>query len=164
MAIRDILVHIDGTAASAARLDLAAALAQRLSAHLVGLHVIDVPLPVFAGGDIGGGAVTAELITELRESSVAEGERLAPAFRERLRRDGLAGEWRQAEGTTAGQVALHGRYVDLLVIGQADSDGGNPAAAATVEAALFSSGRPVLIVPSIWRGGSVGQRGGACGQ
>jgi nucleotide-binding universal stress UspA family protein len=158
MAIRDILVHLDGTADSTARLDLAAGLAQRLSAHLVGLYVLDVPLPVFAGGDVGGGAVTAELITAMRDEVVAEAARVASVFRERLRRDGIAGEWREAEGTTATQVALHGRYVDLVLVGQANPDGSNPAATATVEAALFTSGRPVLVVPSIWAGGSVGRR------
>ncbi|WP_372619169.1 universal stress protein [Falsiroseomonas sp.] len=158
MTIRDILVHLDGTAASTARLDLAADLARRLSAHLVGLYVVDVPLPVFAGGDVGGGAVTAELITAMREDSLAAAARVAPVFREKLRRDGIAGEWREAEGTTAAQVALHGRYVDLVVVGQANPDGSNPGAAAAVEAALFTSGRPVLVVPSIWAGGSVGRR------
>lgn len=158
MAIKDILVHLDATPASAARLDLAAGLAQRLGAHLVGLYVIDIPLPLFVGGDVGGGAVTAELLTQLRDSAVAEAARVAPAFRERLRRDGIAGEWREAEGTTPAQVALHGRYVDLIVVGQANPDGSNPAAEATVEGALFNTGRPVLVVPYTWKAGRIGTR------
>jgi nucleotide-binding universal stress UspA family protein len=158
MAMKDILVHLDATAASAARLDVAAGLAQRLGAHLVGLFVVDIPLPVFAGGDVGGGAVTAELLTQLRDSAVADAARIAPTFQERLRRDGISGEWREAEGSTPPQVALHGRYADLVVVGQSNPDGGNPAAEATVEAALFTSGRPVLVVPYTWKGGTVGQR------
>ena len=60
MAIRDILVHLDASPASAVRLDLAAEMAQRLSAHLVGLYVVDVPLPAFMGAEMGGAAFTAE--------------------------------------------------------------------------------------------------------
>ena len=35
------------------------------------------------------------------------------SFREQLRRDGISGDWRLAEGTIPEQVALHARYADL---------------------------------------------------
>ncbi|WP_270939103.1 universal stress protein [Falsiroseomonas oryzae] len=146
MAIKDILVHLDTTPASAARLDLAAGLAQRHAAHLAGLYVVDVALPVMAGGEMGGGAFIAEMIESMRQAALEEGTKIEATFRARLARDGLAGEWRQVEGTTAGQVALHGRYADLVVLGQPDAGGESPAGAA-VEAALFETGRPVLVVP-----------------
>ena len=40
-------------------------------------------------------------------------------------------------------VALHGRYADLLVLGQEDpaAESGHP----VVETALFGAGRPVLV-------------------
>jgi nucleotide-binding universal stress UspA family protein len=52
-----------------------------------------------------------------------------------------------AEGATAELVALHARHADLVVLGQADPEDGPPSAAGTVAAALFDSGRPVLVVP-----------------
>lgn len=158
MAIRDILVHLDAAPASTARLDLAAELARRHGAHLVGLFVVDIPLPVFMGGEAGGAAFAAELMAELRDAALADAARLAPVFQERLRRDGLSGEWRQPEGITAGQLAMHGRYADLVVVGQGDPQGPGPASGAVAEAALFGTGRPVLVVPHTWSGGSLGKR------
>jgi nucleotide-binding universal stress UspA family protein len=147
MAIRDILVHLDGAPASAARLSLAAGLARRLGAHLIGLHVIDVQLPVIAAGDFGGGAAVAELITRLQDDALEAAKPIEASFREMLRREAMSGEWRQVEGTTAGQVSLHGRYVDLTVLGQADPGLGSETPVAAIEAALFTTGRPVLVVP-----------------
>lgn len=144
MAIRDILLHLDATPPAAARQALAVGLAQRLGAHLTGLFVMDVPLPLIAG-DAGGGVAVAELLEALRADMGRDAAALEAAFREAVRRAEVKGEWRVAEGTTARQVALHGRHADLVVVGQAapDSDAGP----ATIEAALFGTGRPVLVVP-----------------
>jgi nucleotide-binding universal stress UspA family protein len=157
MAIRDILVHLDATPRAAARLDVAAQLAQRLQAHLTGLFVLDIPIPAFAGGEVAGAAAVADLIEAMRADGLKDAARVEAAFRETLRREGLAGEWRLAEGMTAGQLALHGRYADLLVAGQSEPSeavAGN----AAIEAALFQTGRPVLVVPRAGAVTSLGKR------
>lgn len=143
MPIKDMLVHLDASPASAKRLDFALALARRHEAHLIGLFVIDVGLPAFGGADMSGGIALAELMARMRREGQTEAARQEAAFRELLRREGQLGEWRQAEGVTSGIVALHGRYVDLLVLGQPEPE----ASKATAETALFSTGRPVLLVP-----------------
>ena len=158
MTIRDILVHLDQGPGALARIELAARLAQRHAAHLVGLFVVDVPLPLFIGGEVGGAAVAAELLTELRDAALADANDLEPRFQERLSRDSIPGEWRQPEGITPAQIALHGRYADLLVVGQGDAQGAGPMPGLAAEAALFGSGRPVLVVPHTWAGGTVGKR------
>ena len=146
MALKDILVQVDGTAQSAVRLDLAAGLARQHAAHLTALHVIDPILndPMLYG-DASGLAV---LIDQARgEAQQAAGE-IETRFRERLRSDGIAGEWRLSEGRTADAVLLHARYADLVVLGQQDPD--NPRLSgwgAVIEQTLFASGRPLLIVP-----------------
>jgi nucleotide-binding universal stress UspA family protein len=156
MAIRDLLVHLDDTAQSAARLDLAAGLAQRFGAHLVGLHVLQVPLPVFAGAEAGGGAALAELIEDLQKEADAAATRVEANFQARIARDGLAGEWRLVEGMLGPQVGTQGRYADLVVVGQAAPEG--PADNVHIEAALFDTGRPVLVVPYAGHAGSIGRR------
>jgi len=157
MHIRDILVHLDGGTASAARLDLAAGLARRLAANLTGLYVADIAYPIFAG-DLGGGAAVAEAMAVMLAEAQAEGAALRPPFEALLRRTGLAGEWRQVEGVTARALATHGMYADLLVIGQPAPEGPETSGAALVEAALFETGRPVLLAPYAGRFETVGAR------
>lgn len=147
MPIKDILLHLDATPASRARLDFAAELAVRHSAHLFGLHVVDIALPLAAAGDFGGGAALLELFAQLQADAQAAAKPVAAGFHDTLRRTGLSGEWRLVEGSLPGQLALQGRYVDLVVMGQADPTSPDPAVRAGIEAALFETGRPVLLLP-----------------
>lgn len=158
MALKDILVHLDETTASPARLRLAAELARRNGAHLVGLFVVDVMLPVLAASDASSGAVLAEMIDRMRNDALAEAAKVEAAFNETIRREGLSGEWRLAEGSGAELVSLHARYADLTVLGQASPDAGLPTATAILSAALFDSGRPVLVVPYAGDFATIGTR------
>jgi nucleotide-binding universal stress UspA family protein len=158
MALKDILVVLDGTAQSSTRLALAAGLARRHGAHLAGLFVVDIMLPVMAAADAGSGAVLGEMLDRMRTDSLAEAARVEAEFAETLRRDGIAGEWRLVEGVTPEQVALHARYADLAVLGQADPDGAPPGATAAIEAVLFDSGRPALVVPYAGSFPTLGER------
>jgi nucleotide-binding universal stress UspA family protein len=158
MAIKDILVHLDATAPAGARLDIAAGLARRHDAHLVGLYVVDVMMPVMAAADAGSGAVLAEMLDRMRADALAEAATVEARFAAVLQREGIAGEWRIAEGSTPEHVALQARYADLAILGQADPEGTAPAATATLEAVLFDSGRPVLVIPYAGSFATVGQR------
>lgn len=154
MLIKDMLVQLDASSASAKRLELAMDLAKRHGAHLIGLFVIDVVPPVSAGADLGAGMAMAEAIMRFREDALTEAQRVEAAFRELLRREGQIGEWRQVEGITSAVLALHGRYVDLIMVGQPEAG----TSMAAVEAALFSTGRPVLLVPYTGAAKSIGRR------
>ena len=156
MKLCDILVHVDQSPRALARLDIAAMLARQHAAHLTALQVIDVAVPVMAMGDGGGGgAVIAELMEQMRQSALTAGQKLRAAFEAALAREGIMGEWRQVEGTTAEIVALHGRYADLLVLGQDDPESDNTGVLETV---LFDSGRPVLAIPFAGSLPTIGKR------
>lgn len=101
-----------------ARLVLAANLARRHEAHLTALHVVDVELPPVFAGEAGSAAAFADLLQDLRRDALAEAPKVEAMFRDRLRLDGIAGEWRSVEGVAREQVALHARYADLVVVGQ----------------------------------------------
>ena len=155
MKLCDILVHIDQSPRALMRLDIAAELARQHGAHLTALQVIDVALPVMAMGDGGGGAVIAELMEQMRQSALAAGVKLKVAFEAALARDGIMGEWRQVEGTTQEILALHGRYADLLVLGQDDPESDS---AGLLEAMVFDCGRPVLAIPFAGSFKTIGKR------
>jgi nucleotide-binding universal stress UspA family protein len=156
MKLCDILVHVDASPRAQMRLEIAATLARQHGAHLTALQVIDVAVPVMAMADGGGGgAVIAELMEQMRQSALASGQKLKAAFEMALAREGIMGEWRQVEGTSPEIVALHGRYADLLVMGQDDPESDS---AGLLEAVLFDSGRPVLAIPFAGKFKSIGKR------
>jgi nucleotide-binding universal stress UspA family protein len=158
MQLKDILIHMDGTPQAEARLRLAADLARRHDAHLTALYVIDIQVPAIAGSEGAGAAFLDDLRRNMLRDARTAATGLAARFRERLRLEGVAGEWRQIEGAATEQVALQARYADLVVAGQKHPDGSQPEADAIIERVLFSAGRPVLIVPYTTRAETVGRR------
>lgn len=158
MAIKDILVHLDASPRTSMRLRLACALASRHSAHLAALYVVEVPMPLIYSSPAG--FADAAAIEEMTASFTARARNDAAAveqsFHERVRRDGIKAEWRLAEGPPGETVALHARYADLAVVGQAlpgdllTYGGDIPATT------MLSSGRPVLVVPDVGDFAAVG--------
>ena len=151
MPLKDILVHLDSSPRCAARLDTAVGLATRHGAHLAGLYVIDLPPP-----DMFYGFPSAfldlqraeDIVERMRATFSAEAAGVEQVFRERLRRDGVEGEWRAAEGLTGETLSLHGRYADLIVVGQDDPRRLTTSRDVGVSVTtLMSSGRPLLMVP-----------------
>lgn len=162
MAFKDILVHLDSGPRSAIRLAVAAGLAQRSGASLTGVYVVDIPsaeffygaaMPLAAGG-------AERVVDQIRAEATAAAEPVEAAFRDLLRREGLEGGWRLVEGNLPATVALHARYADLTVLGQANPyehrDG--QGADAVVVTTVMSSGRPVLAVPFAGDFPTLGQR------
>jgi nucleotide-binding universal stress UspA family protein len=152
MALRDLTVLLDPSEQSGKRLALAASLALRHGAHLNGLCLADAvpPLePVFLSADayaFGGGL--AMFLDQLRTERV---ERIAPveaAFRARLARDGLSGDWALVEGNPATAALTHARLADLVIAGQSDPEGASDQPSVNpVEEILLDSGRPLMVVP-----------------
>ncbi|MDO9711424.1 universal stress protein [Paracraurococcus lichenis] len=159
MPLKDILVHLDASPRSQARLALATALARRHGAHLVGLCVVDVVLPVMALADGGGGGtLLAELIDQMRQDGLEAARGIEESFREHVRREGISAEWRMVEGALPEQVALQARYADLTVVGQVDPDSPVAGAGLALEQVLFAAGRPMLVVPHSGEFAEVGRR------
>ncbi|HUC69384.1 MAG TPA: universal stress protein [Stellaceae bacterium] len=161
MAVKDILVHLDASPRGAVRLALAAALATRHGAHLTALYGVELPSPALFYGDPSGFAdvrLIDEMMDKMRETARAKARPVEASFTERLRRDGIEGEWRLVEGRVAETVALHARYADLAIVGQHDPDDTSGTSEAQIVAhTLLSSGRPVLIVPYIGSVTNLGQ-------
>jgi nucleotide-binding universal stress UspA family protein len=152
MALRDLMVLLDPSEQSGKRLTLAASLALRHHAYLNGVCLADAvpPLePVFLTADayaFGGG-----LTAFLDQMRAERAERIAPveaAFRDRLARDGLSGEWALVKGNPATAGLAHARLADLIIAGQSDPEGWSDQPSANpIEEILLASGRPLMVVP-----------------
>jgi nucleotide-binding universal stress UspA family protein len=145
MGFKDILVHVDSTAASDIRLRLAISLARRFGARLSGLHITpdpDVP-PYFKPSAVA-------RIAKLYRQGARKAALLSEAhFREATKDIDVVAVWQSVEGDIAAMLAERARFSDLLVLGQYDTE--NPptiAAFTTPEKVVVDAGTPILVVPT----------------
>jgi len=95
--------------------------------------------------------VSPEIIDNWRAESGAAAEKARRAFDERARLSGIASDSRVLSDDSADAAHIFSeiaRNFDLSVVAQAEPDDDLPESLA-IEAALFDSGRPVLVVPYI---------------
>ena len=140
MTLRYLLVHLDQSAASAVRADVAIALAKRFDARLTALYAVCDP-------DVPGLASRNRYVFVERAAGKAHA-----AFQMHASASGVDVDWQAAIGATDLQVSrsvvLRSREADLVVLGQFDpetADGSVPEA--LVEHTVLHAGRPVLVVP-----------------
>jgi nucleotide-binding universal stress UspA family protein len=158
MSYKDLLVVVDSEPASRGRVDLAAALAERFAAHLVGLYPLPIPeaLPHFGYYDP---TLLDPFFRELREKSQEVCGKEREAFEHAASLRGVPAEWRVADAGSESDPALHARYADLTILGQLDPDGGDSELMRPrPEHVTLASGRPVLVVPYAGRYETVGRR------
>jgi len=147
MAYKNLLVVLDADQSSRGRISYAAALAAHLNAHLVGLYltVSSLTRDEYALLDIG--ILDISFFSDPAKSR-EETEKTHALFEEVTARQGVSAEWRTASGYPAGMAAMHGRYADLIVMGQLDAyDSQAGLLRARPEEVTMLAGRPVLVVP-----------------
>jgi nucleotide-binding universal stress UspA family protein len=149
--IKDLVVNLSAGDGADPASDYAISVADAFRAHAFGIAFAYEPIlpPSVMGG----------LPPEIIESQRAEGENAANAviarFEESARRAGLSAQSRMIPASLAGAADLFGRIArrfDLSVVRQAEPDTVAPQEL-IIEAALFESGRPVLVVPYIQKQG-----------
>jgi nucleotide-binding universal stress UspA family protein len=154
--IKDTVVNLSVGNSRDVAADYAVSVANAFGAHVAGMAFAYEP--VIPGTVMGG--VPAELIeASLAESRKAAGDAIA-RFDQAAGRAGVSFESRVLDATLVGAADLFGRIArrfDLSVVAQAEPD---KAAGEDliIEAALFQSGRPVIVVPYIQRTGLVLER------
>jgi nucleotide-binding universal stress UspA family protein len=153
MALKDILVHVDSSKACPGRLKAAVGIASAHGAHLTGLYVLPTyTLPGFVEADIGTELRAAQEKVRLGRSSEAE-----KLFKDATDRADIACEWRSAEGLVGETLAEHGRYVDLVIAGQHQSDDAYSVEITTLNDLVMRCGRPVLNIPYIGAPPAIGK-------
>ena len=158
MSYKDLLVVLGSDSASRGRVALAAALAERFAAHLVGLYPLPVPeAPRHLG--YYDPALLDPFFRELREKAQEVCDKECEAFEHAASLRGLSAEWRAVADGMEADPALHARYVDLTILGQLDPDGGDAELIRPrPEHVTLASGRPILVVPYAGNFETVGRR------
>ena len=149
MAIKDILLHIDTSDRGAGVSDFALSLATEMGAHLTAAGIVleIVPPASFMGEypyDI-----MAEAIEQARQAAEQNYRKIASAAPATVQTElvmiqAISGQAREDFGRLA-------RHFDIAIAGQGGDEGGSDDEL-MVEGALFSSGRPVFVVPNIHKG------------
>ena len=150
MAYKTILLHLDSTEQCGARVEQGCALALAFDAHLVGLAV----LPPLSIPGTSATEVVIDMLAEQWELDRAALAALAEDFAGKAQAAGVSKvEPRFVVGFPENEVALHGRYADLIVVGQVPPKEGGIA-----QSLVLNAGRPVIIVPHDYEPRRVGER------
>lgn len=148
--IKDIVVNL-GLGTSDPAGDYAVSVAETFGSHLLGIAVRYEP--VIPGTVMGG------IPPEIIESQLAEAAKKASAavarFEKSAQRAGISSETRTLSTSISGaadEIGRIGRRFDLVIVGQPQRQESLPDEVID-EAVLFESGRPVIFVPYIQKGG-----------
>ncbi len=155
MGYKTIMALVGASRSSEASLRVAAELADRFDAHLIGVHVrrpFETPMysDTTAGLDL--------LYRSYDEASRGATQAAAAAFKNAVG-GRSASEWRLADGFAEEILVAQARFADLVVMGQSEPD---PSPFAPVrdlaEKFVFGSERPLLIVPHAGEAKPVGEK------
>jgi nucleotide-binding universal stress UspA family protein len=146
MAYKTVMVLLNDADRAQQLLDAAGGVALRCDAHLIGLYVIPAA-QVYA--DVGMIA-TPVLFEGYRDLFKGKLEEVRRRFEDRVKRDGLKGEWRAIDSTypnIAESAIAHGRQADLIVISQIAGESDSSIESDLAERLIMETGRPVLMMP-----------------
>lgn len=144
--LKDILVNLAVGKKSDVAMPYAISVARLMDAHLTGVafaHEPVVPGTIFDG-------VSASIIASYRAETSAAAKAAAEEFEKAARGATVEFESRVFSSTVEGAAEAFGRLArryDISIVSQAEPDA--PLDGLIIEAALFDSGRPVLVVPYI---------------
>ena len=148
--IKDIVVNLNLGDRDPAG-DYAVSMAEAFGAHVLGVAFAYEPL--VPGSAMG--SLPAQFLDTQRREADDKARKAAARFTEAARRAGVSAETRIIDTGIAGaadQLGQIARRFDMAVVGQADRKAATPDEVVD-EGVLFGSGRPVVFVPFIQRGG-----------
>jgi nucleotide-binding universal stress UspA family protein len=145
-------------------LEAALLAARRFNSHIVGLHSLTTEYAVVFGGEMGF-SISSEVDRTLEREGHERRDQARRLFRDFMESrgvpigvadpgyDGPRASWREEDGRQNAIVGMNGRVYDLIIVEQPEKLAS--IAEATLEDALFESGRPVMMVPKT-TGGHLG--------
>jgi nucleotide-binding universal stress UspA family protein len=149
-----LAVVADGSAGPV--LATALTIAKAMKSHIIGLHAVTTEYAVVFGGEMGF-SISSEVDRTLEREGQERREQARRVFRDFMAAQGIptgaaaageagpTAEWREEEGRQNALVGALGRVFDLIVVEQPTKLAS--LTEATLEDALFESGRPVIMAP-----------------
>lgn len=148
MTVRDIFtiidIYNDKMEAAVAALEFAS----RRKAHVTGLALALEPIaPGFLASP-----VPAEYLVEAISNAENSSKAASAAFLAKAKEFDVDAEARTATVYSGGTPAIvrQAQLSDVIIVGQDDPEHGEPMRSAIIEALLFETGVPVLVVPTGW--------------
>src|ERR1700730_13697797 len=150
------LLAVIGDGNAGAVLEAALLVAKRFNSHIVGLHSLTTEYAVVFGGEMGF-SISSEVDRTLEREGHERRDQARRLFRDVMNSKGVpigpmaaghngpSASWREEDGRQNAVVGMIGRVYDLILVEQPEKLAS--IAEATLEDALFESGRPVLMVP-----------------
>jgi len=155
--MRNLLAVIgDGNAGPV--LEASLKVARRFNSHIVGLHSLTTEYAVVFGGEMGF-SISSEVDRTLEREGHDRRDQARRLFRDFMSAQGVpvgpaspdntgpSASWREEDGRQNAVVGMSGRVYDLIIVEQPEKLAS--IAEATLEDALFESGRPVMMVPKV---------------
>jgi len=146
MSYKTIVVSLNDISRSETLLALAAGMAAKHKAHLIGLYVIPAPriYPAVSAH------ATPIVLNETKAFFEENAGQSRQAFEKATNAAGAEAEWRRVESDSpniADDVIEHGLQADLLLISQRNELGNDGIESDFCERVVMESGRPVIVVP-----------------
>jgi nucleotide-binding universal stress UspA family protein len=152
------LLAVIGDGSAGPVLEAALKVARRFNSHIVGLHSLTTEYAVVFGGEMGF-SISSEVDRTLEREGHDRRDQARRLFREFMTKEdvplgpvppghnGPSASWREEDGRQNAVVGMIGRVYDLILVEQPEKLAS--IAEATLEDALFESGRPVMMVPKV---------------
>src|ERR1700689_3286116 len=150
------ILAVVGDGTTTPLLDTVLLVARRFGSRIVGLNAVTTEYAVVFGGEMGF-SISSEVDRTLEREGHDRRDHARRLFREFMSAnsvpvggaapgyDGPTASWREEDGPQNAIVGMPGRVYDLILVEQPEKLAS--IAEATLEDALFESGRPVMMVP-----------------
>jgi nucleotide-binding universal stress UspA family protein len=154
---RTIMVHVDGLDGTTVRTRLAATLAKRFDASLIGVAATALRLPLELYDAALGTVALGPDYTEIDRTAVeAEFSRNKTAFDKATAKDGIETQWHAIFADPGAAITAAAAAADLIVLGSGDHTLLGNLNAPSAGDIVLHIGRPILVVPAKYAGTDVG--------
>jgi nucleotide-binding universal stress UspA family protein len=156
---KTVTVFLDASPSGKHRAVLAAALAQRWDAHVIGVHVVFAGVRLHPSESFAVGERAIQEVIAHQQRLYADAEAVAAQvgahFQAVCARSNVAREFRRIDGGRPAQEAiLNSLHSDLVIVGHPEPRGLPDDM--SLERIFLASGVPLLVLPNAWQGETIG--------